>query len=965
MAKRKTGGGRRRPTSRAGRVRCFVVSNTHWDREWKHSAQHTRFLLVQMMDTLLDILEREPAYRSFHLDSQTLPLLDYLEIRPEREAVIREHVRTGRLVIGPWFCLPDEFSVAGESLVRNLLLGHRVARRFGAVAKTGYSPFSWGQCSQMPQLYAGFGIDVMMFYRGVNTRVAPRSEFLWRGPDGTEIVASRLGARPRYNVWYVLQRPAYWGVPLDRLNEFETCWSTGQAPFRMIDADHARSEYRLAHPRYAYDASGLSEAAALALSEQDADWSQPNRFWSIGHDGSFPDAREVRLIADAKAALKDRADVAHSTILAFQRALSRARRRNWPRVTGEMRHTYTKGSTSRLLGWITSARLHLKQDNFRTEQWLYGLAEPLAASAAMLGAPYPRGSFDVAQRWLLENHCHDSIGGCGRDVVHDDMVYRFRQAREISRCIVDESLRAIAGAVDLNHLPATDVAVVVFNPTAARRSAVLPVVLDIPAEWSTGGFEVVDQRGRPVDVQLLEREDRFQERVHHPNEVFTYLTVARHHARLAVPEVPPVGYTTLHVRPADPTPPRSAATLRDGTHGMANAHLALTINANGTLDLVHKATGAAYRGLGYFRDSGAVGNPWEHRAPARDEECTTLEAPARVTLLHDGPLECAFRVELNWELPATSDEQGRSARRVSFPIVSDIVLRCDQPWVEITTSLENTARDHYLRVSFPTGRQTDVVHVQSPFDVVTRSFRTPDRRLFDDDPQAEQPMRSFLDVSDGQAGLALLSDGSKAYEAHDDAARTVSLTLLRAFALRFYVPDKADFPEDSAGSQCPGRHVFRYALMPHAGDWAAADVWSAATRFTTPLLAGQIGPTPHGEQPWSRSFLEIEPAGLQLCALKQGEQGRRWIVRLVNPLERAVRGRVRLNGGSASVPARQSPVERVETEFALPKARARRWRTVRQVTLEEKPVRKLAMDQAGWVRLGVPRKKIITLAFEA
>ena len=141
------------------RIQCHFISNTHWDREWRYSAQRTRYMLVCMLDMLFDIFQKEPGFKYFHLDSQTLPLQDYLEARPERADLVRNYVSMGRLQIGPWFCLPDEFCVGGESLLRNLLLGHRIARRFGQVSKTGYSPFSWGQISQIPQIYRGFGID--------------------------------------------------------------------------------------------------------------------------------------------------------------------------------------------------------------------------------------------------------------------------------------------------------------------------------------------------------------------------------------------------------------------------------------------------------------------------------------------------------------------------------------------------------------------------------------------------------------------------------------------------------------------------------------------------------------------------------------------------------------------------------------------------------------------------------------
>ncbi|HEX7715370.1 MAG TPA: hypothetical protein VF531_15240, partial [Bacillota bacterium] len=192
------------------KIQCHLISNTHWDREWRYSAQRTRYMLSYLMEMLFDIFEKEPKFKHFHLDSQTLPVQDYLEAFPEKADQLRKAVSEGKLAIGPWFCLPDEFCVGGESLIRNLLLGHKIARNFGGVSKTGYSPFGWGQISQLPQIYQGFGIDVVSFYRGINTYIAPRSEFVWESPDGSRVLGSRLGARPRYNIWYIIQRPVYW-----------------------------------------------------------------------------------------------------------------------------------------------------------------------------------------------------------------------------------------------------------------------------------------------------------------------------------------------------------------------------------------------------------------------------------------------------------------------------------------------------------------------------------------------------------------------------------------------------------------------------------------------------------------------------------------------------------------------------------------------------------------------------------
>ena len=225
---------------------CHFISNTHWDREWRYSMQRTRHMLVYMLDMLFDILEKEPDFHSFHMDSQTIPLQDYLEIRPERREQVIKFIKEGRLLVGPWFVLPDEFCVGGESLVRNLLLGHRQAKELGGVSKTGYSPFGWGQISQMPQLYQGFGISFASFYRGVNTDVAPNSEFRWQAPDGTEVVGSRLAKRPRYNVWYIVQRPVYYNREDE--NARLAHWNNGSGPFRLADGEFNEIDMRYARP---------------------------------------------------------------------------------------------------------------------------------------------------------------------------------------------------------------------------------------------------------------------------------------------------------------------------------------------------------------------------------------------------------------------------------------------------------------------------------------------------------------------------------------------------------------------------------------------------------------------------------------------------------------------------------------------------------------------------------------------
>jgi len=142
---------------------------------------------------VLDTLEADPAFRSFTLDGQAILLEDYTELRPENDGRLRALLAAGRLEAGPWYVLPDEILVGGESLVRNLLLGRRVCRRFGVEpSEAGYEPDSFGHPAQLPQILAGFGLRTFLFSRGMGDQIDDVGVlFRWRAADA-EVVAMQF-----------------------------------------------------------------------------------------------------------------------------------------------------------------------------------------------------------------------------------------------------------------------------------------------------------------------------------------------------------------------------------------------------------------------------------------------------------------------------------------------------------------------------------------------------------------------------------------------------------------------------------------------------------------------------------------------------------------------------------------------------------------------------------------------------
>ncbi|HEV2309084.1 MAG TPA: alpha-mannosidase, partial [Acidimicrobiia bacterium] len=168
-----------------------IVPHTHWDREWYQPFQVFRIRLVALLDQLLPLLESDLSYARFLLDGQTAVLDDYLAVRPEAASRLARLATSGRLQVGPWMILMDEFMVSGETLVRDLQLGMARATELGGAMQVGYLPDMFGHVAQMPQLLAHAGLRHAVVWRGVPQAVT-QTAFWWEAPDGSRVRAEYL-----------------------------------------------------------------------------------------------------------------------------------------------------------------------------------------------------------------------------------------------------------------------------------------------------------------------------------------------------------------------------------------------------------------------------------------------------------------------------------------------------------------------------------------------------------------------------------------------------------------------------------------------------------------------------------------------------------------------------------------------------------------------------------------------------
>lgn len=847
---------------------AYVVPHTHWDRAWYLPFEEFRIRLVETVDKLLEILRANARFKAFSFDGQTVVLEDYLQIRPEKEKQLRKYVADGRLAIGPWYVLPDEFLASGEALVRNLLLGHKTASKFGPVMKVGYIPDPFGHISQMPQILRGFGIDSMIFSRGSGRNVRRAGlVFKWAAPD------------ERSWVYAVLQLGMYvnlgnWGVPDGK-------------PMDTPDVDY-----------------GLALRQVVNLIDRMEQWHNPTRIllFNNGWDHALAQPKVPEMI-DYVNRNQDRAKLVQGTFEDFIEAL-----RKDVRPLGSVAGELHEGMEVPLLSGIFSTRMYIKQANNAAQTLLEKVSEPLATFASVLEDDYPAALLLHAWKELLRCHPHDDIGGCSVDSVHDDDMDRLRRVEQVGTTIARRALEGIARRVSCP----TGKAIVVYNPLSFSNSAEVSLTIpgkrhDLPAN-----ARVLDPQGREAPAVI--EWSGFEENL--PLEKRSDIGEMR--VAFLAEDVPACGYRVYALAPreGDSTEPGSGlpgeqAAVKDARvaagdkqDGIENKFFSVTANSDGTVNVSDKETGTTYEGLNFFEDVEDAGDEYDFSPlrPPSSLRITSQGKRVNLRIVRDSPYKQSIEVSLSLPVPCAllRDRTARSPRTVSLPIRSVVTLYRGIRRIDFQTSIENRARDHRLRAAFPPGIRTAFAHAESKFDVVKRPLRFPGyTEKYHQFPVPTQHVESSVDVYDAKRGFALLNRGLPEYEAREgESGVTLYQTLFRSVGW-LSRPDLLTRKTGNAGPMVPtpgaqmlGTWTFHYSVVPHRGSWEDAKLWRDAQSFACPMTA-HLCETSGGDLPGELSFLSVEPETLVISAIKRSESGEGIIVRFYNPTTKKVQARVR------------------------------------------------------------------------
>lgn len=169
-------------------MKIIAYLHTHWDREWYRTFEEFRFRFFEAFEDIVKKLQNG-EFSQFYLDGQTVLIDDLLEIYPEKKSLVKDLIARKKIVIGPWYTLADEFLASDESLIRNLIIGSKQAKSFGANDFIGYLPDAFGHSAGMVDILASFGIKNALLWRGAGNK---KSEFLWKSKSGAQITVTHL-----------------------------------------------------------------------------------------------------------------------------------------------------------------------------------------------------------------------------------------------------------------------------------------------------------------------------------------------------------------------------------------------------------------------------------------------------------------------------------------------------------------------------------------------------------------------------------------------------------------------------------------------------------------------------------------------------------------------------------------------------------------------------------------------------
>ena len=840
------------------------VPHSHWDREWYFTTSRSKVYLMKDLKDVLDTLESNPDFKYFMVDAQGSLLDDYIKWMPQDKDRITKLVKEKKLVIGPWYTQTDQLVISGESIVRNMYYGMKRCETFGGYMNVGYVPDSFGQSGNMPQIYKEFGIDDTLFWRGVSDDMVNHTDYNWRGDDGSVVFTTQIPFG-----YYIGGN-----IPEDP-KQSEEFWQK-----ECFEKAGGRSATKHIYFPNGFDQAPIRTNLPEIIKERNE--KDPENEYVISCIEDY--------IKDVKSENPELEEVSGELVIAKHMRIHKS---------------------------IFSSRSDLKVMNTQIQNYVTNVMEPLLTLSYNLGNDYPHEAVGEIWKLLFENAAHDSIGSCISDTANEDVYVRYKQARDIAVNLVELHSRLIATSVKND----AEMTFTLINTLPQKRNDTVVVKTYIPG----GNFAILDEKGNKVDYTVIESRDLTDYVLSQtikldPSRKF-YVPSQVLEATIAIKtsDVPAFGYVQYTLD----TKGNSAKNL-EKKNTLENEFYAINVEEDGSLTITDKENNVTYKNQGVLVENGDDGDSFNYSPPRKDLEVFSNKSECSVEVSGSDIYDQAV-IKFNMVVPKDLEERAEGKVSVNLPITMTVALRKDSKVIDFNVHVDNKGLSHRLCVLFDSQIVSSFNYADEQFGSIKRpNYYEKEMKLYmasaenktekktgvqelanwandqstwQEPPISIEPTQSYVSLTDGKQGIAVIPQGVREYEVLDN--HMIRLTLFRTYGFMgkenlIYRPGRASGERiiETPAAQLLKEMDFAFGFTTYASDINEANVDTLAKAYNTNIEVYTYAEFLNGRLIFSQreiegtkesrySLFETENK-LVVSAIKKAEDNDGYIIRLFN-----------------------------------------------------------------------------------
>lgn len=844
--------------------KVHVVPHSHWDREWYFTTSRSKVYLMKDLKDVLDTLESNPDFKYFMVDAQGSLLDDYIKWMPQDKDRITKLVKEKKLVIGPWYTQTDQLVISGESIVRNMYYGMKRCETFGGYMNVGYVPDSFGQSGNMPQIYKEFGIDDTLFWRGVSDDMVNHTDYNWRGDDGSVVFTTQIPFG-----YYIGGN-----IPEDP-KQSEEFWQK-----ECFEKAGGRSATKHIYFPNGFDQAPIRTNLPEIIKERNE--KDPENEYVISCIEDY--------IKDVKSENPELEEVSGELVIAKHMRIHKS---------------------------IFSSRSDLKVMNTQIQNYVTNVMEPLLTLSYNLGNDYPHEAVGEIWKLLFENAAHDSIGSCISDTANEDVYVRYKQARDIAVNLVELHSRLIATSVKND----AEMTFTLINTLPQKRNDTVVVKTYIPG----GNFAILDEKGNKVDYTVIESRDLTDYVLSQtikldPSRKF-YVPSKVLEATIAIKtsDVPAFGYVQYKLD----TKGNSAKNL-EKKNTLENEFYAINVEEDGSLTITDKENNVTYKNQGVLVENGDDGDSFNYSPPRKDLEVFSNKSECSVEVSGSDIYDQAV-IKFNMVVPKDLEERAEGKVSVNLPITMTVALRKDSKVIDFNVHVDNKGLSHRLCVLFDSQIVSSFNYADEQFGSIKRpNYYEKEMKLYmasaenktekkagvqelanwandqstwQEPPISIEPTQSYVSLTDGKQGIAVIPQGVREYEVLDN--HMIRLTLFRTYGFMgkenlIYRPGRASGERiiETPAAQLLKEMDFAFGFTTYASDINEANVDTLAKAYNTNIEVYTYAEFLNGRLIFSQreiegtkesrySLFETENK-LVVSAMKKAEDNDGYIIRLFN-----------------------------------------------------------------------------------